>query len=108
MLKHAKDIQPQPTSHGVGLKRVLVGGEETATAVTQVALTTLRAGETVDGHCHDSMEEMFFFLKGKAVVTVDGEELHCVDGDFVRILRRQFHTLRAVTDVEVLTFGVGC
>lgn len=48
MLKHLKDILPRLTSHGVGEKRVLLSAGETETAVTQIVVTTLHAGETTN------------------------------------------------------------
>ena len=33
MLKHLDQIAPRPTSHGIGLKRVLLSGDETEATV---------------------------------------------------------------------------
>lgn len=63
--KNLSDIIPLLTSHNVGLKRVLVCNDETESAITQIAVTTLRAGEETDRHKHESMEEYFLFVKGK-------------------------------------------
>lgn len=65
MLKCLSDILPQPTAHGVGQKRVLLKQAETDTNLTQIAVTTLQAGETTEGHSHPTMEECFFFLSGE-------------------------------------------
>ena len=89
MLKHLKDILPRLTSHGVGEKRVLLSAGETETAVTQIAVTTLHAGETANGHSHATMEEYFFFLHGEAALTIDGERTACHEGDFVQIRKVQ-------------------
>lgn len=106
MLKHLKDILPRLTSHGVGEKRVLLSAGETETAVTQIAVTTLHAGETANGHSHATMEEYFFFLHGEAALTIDGERTVCHEGDFVQIRKGKFHTLEAVSEVEVMTIGI--
>lgn len=106
MLKHLKDILPRLTSHGIGEKRVLLSGDETETAVTQIAVTTLHAGETASGHSHATMEEYFFFLKGEAALTIDGKRIRCHEGDFVQITKGTSHTLEAVSDVEVMTIGI--
>ena len=45
MLKHLNDIEPVATSHGVGLKRVLLSKAETEAGLTQIAVTRLKAGE---------------------------------------------------------------
>jgi len=107
MLKHLKDILVQATSHGVGQKRVLLRAEETHTPLTQIAVTTLQAGETAEEHTHTTMEEYFFFLNGKAVLTIKGKSIECQANDFVQVKSGESHILQAVTEVEVLTIGVG-
>ena len=127
MLKHLNQIVPRPTSHGVGLKRVLLSGDETESAVTQIAVTRLAEGEVAAEHRHESMEEYFYFLKGVAAVCVDGCELLCREGDFLQVecgscvdgcelLCREGdflqvecgsrHSVLAKSEVEMLTVGV--
>lgn len=106
MLKHLYQIVPRPTSHGVGLKRVLLSGDETETAVTQIAVTRLVGGDMATVHRHESMEEYFFFLKGEAVVCVDGCELLCREGDFLQVECGLSHSVMAKSEVEMLTMGV--
>lgn len=106
MFKLLKDILPTLTSHGVGHKRVLLSKEETESSITQIAVTTMLAGEVAEEHLHATMEECFFILKGKAKLTVDGEVMKCKDGDFVQVKCKESHKLEAVTDIEVMTIGV--
>lgn len=106
MLKHLEQIVPRPTSHGVGLKRVLLSGDETATSVTQIAVTRLAEGEVAAEHRHESMEEYFYFLKGEAVVCVDGRELLCREGDFLQVECGWSHSVLAKSEVEMLMVGV--
>lgn len=106
MLKHLDQIVPRPTSHGVGLKRVLLSGDETETAVTQIAVTRLAEGEVAAEHRHESMEEYFYFLKGEAVVCIDGRELLCREGDFLQVECGRSHSVFAKSEVEMLTVGV--
>ena len=106
MLKHLDQIVPRLTSHGVGLKRVLLSGDETRSAVTQIAVTRLVEGEVAAEHRHESMEEYFYFLKGEAVVCVDGRELLCREGDFLQVECGRSHSVSAKSDVEMLTVGV--
>lgn len=106
MLKHIDEIKPRPTSHGVGLKRVLLSGDETGSAVTQIAVTKLAVGEIAAEHRHESMEEYFYFLKGEAAVCVDGRELLCREGDFLQVACGRSHSVLAKSEVEMLTVGV--
>lgn len=106
MIRHVKEIVPVPTSHGIGAKRVLLAASETDSSITQIALTSLRQGEEAAAHKHDSMEEYFFFLKGNARMSVDGEEVLCCKGDFVKVECGSIHVLTALTDIEVITIGI--
>jgi len=104
--KSQKYILPIFTSHGVGQKRVLLSKEEMTSPLTQIAVMTLQASEVAEEHQHATMEENFFFLKGEAKLTVNGEVMECKDGDFVQVKCREPHKLEAVTDIAVMTIGV--
>lgn len=106
MLKHLSDISPQPTTHGVGQKRILLSQAETDTNLTQIAITTLQAGETAEEHSHPTMEECFFFLSGEAKLTIEGNTVTCHEGDFVQVKCGERHRLEAVKEMRVLTIGV--
>ena len=104
-IKHLAEIMPVTTSHHVGEKRVLTSKEETQSNITQMAVTKLKAGERAEKHAHPTMEEFFFFRKGKAVIVTEEGEWTCEAEDFVQVTAGTTHELRAVTDVEVMTIG---
>lgn len=103
--KKLSDIIPQLTSHGCGEKRVLLATDETETDMTQVAVTQLKAGECVEEHAHDTMEEIFFVLDGSVSITADGRETVCTENDFIHIKARTRHGLKALSDVRLMTVG---
>ena len=104
-IKHLKDVGCVKTSHGCGEKRVLMAKDETETDVTQVAVTQLKAGECVEEHTHDTMEEMFFVLEGSVAIRADGAEEICRKDDFIHIKARTPHSLKALSDVRLMTVG---
>lgn len=104
-IKNLKDITATPSSHGCGEKRVLASIEETVSAITQIAETTLHKGETVDMHTHESMEEFFYILDGEVKMISDGLMAICTKGDFINIKPKERHGLKAVTDCQLLTIG---
>lgn len=100
-----KDIVPALTSHGVGSKRVLLSSEESGCGISQMAETTLRAGEVVLAHVHPDYRECFFILEGELDMVLDGKSTRCTKDDFVFVRNGVSHELRAVSDVRLLTVG---
>ena len=105
MKRSLQEIQPVPSSHKVGLKRVLLAAEESGCAITQIAVTELKAGDAAQAHNHLDMQEGFYVMSGSLDITLDGETLHCVKDDFVWVECGVCHELRAVTDVRIITIG---
>lgn len=103
--KTLKKIHSVPTSHNIGEKYLLLSGIETDTNITQIAITKLKTGEESEIHQHPTMEEYFLFRKGKAIMNIDNQDLLCETNDFIRIPANTPHSLKAITDMEVLTIG---
>lgn len=51
------------------------------------------------------MEEFFLFQKGDASMTVGKEHITCSSGDFISIPANTLHSLKAITDIEIITIG---
>lgn len=105
MKRSLTDIAAVPTSHKAGMKRVLLAAEERGCAITQIAITDLRAGEVAEAHVHSDMVEGFYVLNGELYFVTDGVVEHCKAEDFVYVKSGTSHELRAVTDVRVMTIG---
>ena len=105
MKRSLSDITPVPSSHKVGMKRVLMAAEESGCAITQIAVTDMKAGEVAEAHCHADMQEGFYVMDGCLDIKLDGETLHCEKDDFVWVKCGKSHELRAVTDVRMMTIG---
>lgn len=105
MKRSLQEIQPVPSSHKVGMKRVLLTAEESGCAITQIAVTDLKTGEVAVAHVHEDMMEGFYLMSGMLDMVLDGEVEHCTEGDFVWVRCGVRHELRAVTDVRIMTIG---
>ena len=105
MKRSLHEIQPIPSSHKVGLKRVLLAANESGCAITQIAVTDLKAGEVAEAHVHEDMMEGFYVMSGVLDMMLDGEVEHCTEGDFVWVRCGTRHELRAVTDLRMMTMG---
>ena len=75
IIRHLGDITAIPTSHQAGTKRQLLQDSETDSAITQIAVATLLAGEKVEEHTHPTMDEHFIFRAGKAILTIHGDDI---------------------------------
>ena len=106
ILKDISEIAPMLTSHGVGQKQVLLTNQETVTAITQIAVTTLREKEIVDVHLHPTMDEHYFFLSGKGEMKVGDEDLVCKSGLYILIPAKIAHSLKATTELKFITIGI--
>lgn len=103
--KKSKELPIITTTHGIGEKWVLLNSQETSTSLTQIAVTRLKAGEMAKEHLHPTMEEFFLFQKGDAIMTVGEEQITCGSGDFISIPANTLHSLKAITDIEIITIG---
>ncbi|MBO4653966.1 MAG: hypothetical protein J5644_00265 [Bacteroidales bacterium] len=52
MKRALSEIQPTPSPHIVGQKRVLVAADESGCAITQIAVSDLKTGEAEAAHVH--------------------------------------------------------
>ena len=105
MKKKIIDIIPISTTHDIGEKWILLNNQETSTPLTQIAVTRLKAGEMAKAHLHPTMEEFFLFQKGDAIMTVGKKQIMCSCGDFISIPASTLHSLKATTDIEIITIG---
>lgn len=100
------ELSPVPTAHRIGQKTVLLNNQESFSNVTQIAVTELQQGETVEEHVHPTMDEHYLFLSGEGVMIVDGEEMECKESIFLLIPATCKHGMTALTKMKFLTIGV--
>lgn len=105
MKRSLQEIHPVPSSHKVGMKRVLLAAEESGCAITQIAVTDLKAGEVAEAHVHEDMMEGFYLMSGVLDMVLDGEVEHCTEGDFMWVESGTSHELRVITNVRMMTIG---
>lgn len=104
-IKNISDIPFVNSGHGTGVKQVLLSKEDTDTNITQVAVVTMKQGDSGDTHVHWGIEESFFVISGELNL-ISGEQIHLMkEGDFVRLQMGTKHNLEAITDVKLLSIG---
>lgn len=99
-------VAPMPTSHGIGVKQVLLAGDETSSAVTQIAKSSLKKGEKVEEHIHPTMDEHYFCFSGEGILWVDYQRIAFTKGTYVLVKAGSIHSMEATADVTFLTIGI--
>lgn len=104
--KTFSELTSLSTAHGVGFKKILLSKMEHVSPITQIALTTLEAGELATLHVHETMDEHFIFQEGEGILTVDNVCYECSSGSYILVPASFKHELRAVTTLKILTIGI--
>ena len=104
--KNLKSIAAESTSHAIGSKRILLKGSECESMLTQAAIGFLLKGEFVENHSHPTMEEFYFFINGKANLSINDIEHFCEKGTFIKIPKDSIHSLMAITEIDFIYWGI--
>ena len=104
-IKNITDINDVMTSHGAGIKKVLCSNDEAASNITQIAVSRLKAGEQVEVHVHETMEEHFVIEDGTIEFMIDDKLMTVTSGTYVMIPARTKHGIKAVTNCKMITIG---
>jgi mannose-6-phosphate isomerase-like protein (cupin superfamily) len=75
----------QSTSHSIGQKFVFFRNDEFQSPLTQIAIGTLNSEETVPFHLHESMEEVFYILKGNGTFYIGDEKIDVEKNSCIKI-----------------------
>lgn len=106
IFKNINDIKGVSTAHGIGVKQVLLSNGDTDSAVTQIAVTTLRAGDEVKPHMHKIMDEHYFILNGEGIMFICNKQYPIEYGTYLLIAAGEEHSLRALTNLQMITIGI--
>lgn len=104
--KSISEIEFSNSSHPGQIKKVLFHGYEMTSSVTQVAYAELRAGEIIEEHFHDSMEEVFLVLDGNCEFCLEGVPQVLKKHSVIKIAPKIKHKLKALTETKLYYFGV--
>ncbi len=104
--KSISEIDFSNSSHPGQIKKVIFHGYEMTSSVTQVAYAELRAGDIVEEHYHESMEEIFLILDGKCEFILDGVSYLLKKDDVIKIAPKIKHKIIAFQDTKLYYFGV--
>jgi len=103
VIRHAESISEIMTAHNSGTKKVLLSGDESGNAITQIALGKLDKGESVEPHEHSTMKEYFYFMEGTGCYIINEIKHDLSKGSFIIIPEETVHAL-INTGEEPLSF----
>ncbi|HXG93901.1 MAG TPA: cupin domain-containing protein [Blastocatellia bacterium] len=88
------------TRHGSEIRPLI---DRTTSSITRCSLAeeTLPPGRAVTPHHHCEIEEIYYILSGRGVMTVGDERREVGAGDAVFVPRGHFHTLENTSDEPV-------
>jgi len=104
-IKSINAINDVTTSHGAGIKKVLCSNNEASSNITQIAVSCLSAGEQVEVHAHETMEEHFIIEEGSLEFMIDDKVMTVNSGTYVMVSAATKHGIKAVTDCKMITVG---
>ena len=104
-IKSINAINDVTTSHGAGIKKVLCSNDEASSNITQIAVSRLKAGEQVEVHVHETMEEHFLIEEGTLEFVIDETIITVNAGSYVMIPAGTKHGIKAFTDCKLITIG---
>jgi quercetin dioxygenase-like cupin family protein len=68
----------------------------------------LQPGQELGRHCHNEVEEHFYFLEGAPKMIVDDQELRMTPGDVIRLEAPECHNIINDTDADIRMVFIKC
>ncbi len=90
---YATQLRDQPVSHNAAIVKNVLVAPGCVPGLMQFSRAVFPPGQTAWAHRHGDMYEIFYFLQGKGVLTVNGQEQHMEAGDCVVIEPGEIHEL---------------
>ena len=108
-LNNIADLPASTTSHGLGIKKTFIFGNESSDNLTQYAYAKLESGEIIEPHSHNSMNEYFFVFSGNGVLNINKKSHKIKKGDCFFIEKGTLHQVYSDSlenPLELIYFGI--
>jgi mannose-6-phosphate isomerase-like protein (cupin superfamily) len=100
------DINWEVANHIGAKKKVIFSSNEFESNLTQVAYTQLVKNFEIPLHLHSTMEEVFFVIDGICEFNIQGKLLLAKKESTVLIPANTEHSIKAITNCNLLYFGI--
>lgn len=107
--KHVENLSPRPMYEEKrwGTYRVLDDSTYSDGTHAITKSITIKAGKSSSYHIHRHRAELWTFVQGEGVLTIDGEDRPVKSGETVRIPAGHWHSLLAVTELTLIEVQQG-
>ncbi len=68
----------------------------------------VKPGQALGGHFHEQVEETFYFVEGRGVIVVNGQEHPATPGDVYRLDPQDRHDIRNDGDTPLKMIFIKC
>ncbi len=68
----------------------------------EISVNVMPKGKLPYNHKHKQNEEVYIFLKGEGIMTLDGEDVEFKEGSCIKILPSVNRTMEAKTDIQYI------
>jgi mannose-6-phosphate isomerase-like protein (cupin superfamily) len=103
-----KDLLEEQNAHLQGVKRVFMSNADSQTSLTQFAYGYLSENQNSGPHLHKSMDEYFYFIRGRGIYVLEEVIIDISPGTFINIPAGVIHNL--INDgkeiLEFIYFGI--
>ena len=94
-MEHINESEKEYRNKDSGVKYLFTGPK------LDLGIMLLKPGETMGGHYHETVEEIFYFPEGGPVIIVNGVEMQVKDGDSFRMEPHDTHDIKNITAKEI-------
>ena len=101
-MEHINEFKKEFRKGDSGAKYLFIGPK------FDLGIMVLKPGETMGGHYHEEVEEIFYFPEGGPVITINGDDIKVKDGDAFRMEVADTHDIRNTTDKPVKIIFIKC
>jgi len=101
-MEHINEFEKEYRKGDSGPKYLFIGPR------LDLGVMQLLPGESMGGHYHNEVEEIFYFPEGGPVITINEEETNVKDGDAFRMEPTDTHDIKNVTDKPVKIIFLKC
>ena len=93
LVRSLDELEAIFTSHNIGSKKIFFDKSDLQSSLTQFAYGSLKKGQIIPFHTHETMEEVFYFLKGKGIYKIGYQVIEITKKMAILIPAKSVHSL---------------